>query len=127
MQDAIVQLLNSQKLLEEKVTDLEGWSRLNNLRIYGIPGNAEGTSMQRYVENMIMTKLGNSVNLGSENNLGIERAHTVLGSQPPAGAPPCSTVARFLKFYIKEQILCTALKRPIYIEERCNFFLPQVC
>ncbi|CAG5859534.1 unnamed protein product [Menidia menidia] len=47
VRDAIAQLLSEQKLLREKVTDLEGRSRRNNLRIYGIPENAEGTSMLR--------------------------------------------------------------------------------
>lgn len=97
VRDAIIQLFNSQKSLQEKVMDLEGRSRRNNLRIYGIPENAEGTSMQRYVENMIMTKFGDSVDSGSEKSLGIERAHRALGAQPLAGAPPRSTVVRFLK------------------------------
>uniref|UniRef100_A0A3B5Q2F2 L1 transposable element RRM domain-containing protein n=1 Tax=Xiphophorus maculatus TaxID=8083 RepID=A0A3B5Q2F2_XIPMA len=122
VRDAIVQLLNDQKLLREKITDLEGRSRRNNLRVYGIPENAEGTSMQRYMENMLKTELGDSLDLGSEKNLGIERAHRALGAQPPAGAPPRSTVVRFLKFNVKEQILRAAWKRPIYIQEKRIFF-----
>uniref|UniRef100_A0A3B5LM95 L1 transposable element RRM domain-containing protein n=1 Tax=Xiphophorus couchianus TaxID=32473 RepID=A0A3B5LM95_9TELE len=70
LRDAIVQLLNDQKLLREKITDLEG----------------------------------------------------PLGAQPPAGAPPRSTVVRFLKFNVKEQILRAVWKKPIYIQEKRIFF-----
>lgn len=122
VRDAIVQLLDNQRQLQEKVTDLEGRSRRNNIRIYGIPENIEGTSMLRYVESMMISELGDGVDLGSEKNLGIERAHRALGVQPPPGAPPRSTVVRFLKFNIKEQILRAAWKKPVYIKEKRIFF-----
>lgn len=71
--DTIVQLLNNQKVLQEKITDSEGRSRRNNIQIIGIPENIEGSSMSRYVESIIMTELGDSVDLSNDRSLGIER------------------------------------------------------
>uniref|UniRef100_A0A096M501 L1 transposable element RRM domain-containing protein n=1 Tax=Poecilia formosa TaxID=48698 RepID=A0A096M501_POEFO len=85
-------------------------------------GRTSPGSMQRYVENMLKTELGNGLDLGSEKNLGIEGAHRALGARPPPGAPPRSTVVRFLKYNVKEQILRAAWKKPIYIQEKRKFF-----
>ena len=122
VKDTLIQLLDNQKFLQEKITDLEGRSRRNNIRIYGIPENAEGSSMLRYVEHMILTELGDNVGLRGEGSLGIERAHRSLGPQPPAGAPPRSTVLRFLQFNIKEKILLAAWKKPICVQEKRVYF-----
>ena len=112
-----IQLLDNHKFLQEKITDVEGRSQ-RNIRIYGIPENAEGSSMPRYVEKMILAELGDNVGPGGEEGLGIERAHRSLGPQPPAGAPPRSTVVWFLQFNIKEKILHTAWKKPIGVQEK---------
>lgn len=121
VKDVIVQLLN-QKSLQEKITDLEGCSHHNNIRIYGIPESVEGTSMLRYVENMIMTELGSSMYLDSDKSLGIERAHRALGLQPPVDAPPCPTVVHFLKFNIKEKNPHTAKKKLIQVQGKRVYF-----
>lgn len=122
VKDALIQLLNNQKSLQAKVADLEGRSRRNNIRIYGIPEKAEGTSMLRYVENMIQSELGDTTGLRQGQSLGIERAHRALASQPPDGAPPRSTVVRFLQFTVKEKILQAAWKKSIYVQESRVFF-----
>ena len=43
VKDALNQLLRDQRALRDKVSDLEGSSRRNNVRIYGVPEDAEGT------------------------------------------------------------------------------------
>ncbi|KAJ8375565.1 hypothetical protein SKAU_G00061450 [Synaphobranchus kaupii] len=55
--DTLIQLINNQRALQDKLTDLEGRSRRNNIRIYGVPESAEGTSMHHYVEDLIKTEL----------------------------------------------------------------------
>lgn len=68
VKDTLTQLLTNQRALQEKVTDLEGRSRRNNIRIYGIPEDAEGTSAVTFIENFIKTELGSELGHG----LGIE-------------------------------------------------------
>lgn len=79
VKDTLTQLLTKQRALQEKVTDLEGRSRRNNIRIYGIPEDAEGTSAVTFMENFIKTELGSETGRG----LGIERAHRALAPKPP--------------------------------------------
>lgn len=69
------------------MTDLEGRSRRNNIRIYGIPEGAEGTSAVTFIENFIKTELGNDLGCG----LGIERTHRAMAPKPPPSAPPRSS------------------------------------
>ena len=54
--DALNQLLRDQRALRDKVSDLEGRSRRNNVRIYGVPEDAEGTSAVTFVDNRIKTE-----------------------------------------------------------------------
>lgn len=122
VKDALIQLLNNQKSLQTKITDLEGRSRRNNIRIYGIPENAEGSSMPQFVENLIRSELGDIISLDRDKSLGIERAHRALGPQPPAGASPRSTVVRFLQFSVKEKILNAAWKKKVCVQDRRVFF-----
>lgn len=120
--DTLIQLLNNQKSLQAKISDLEGRSRRNNIRIYGIPENAEGTSMVCFVENLIQSELGDIMISCADKSLGIERAHRSLGPQPPPGAPPRSTVVRFSRFIVKEKVLQAAWKKNIRVKERRVFF-----
>jgi len=71
VKDTLTQLLTKQRALQEKVTDLEGRSRRNNIRIYGVPEDAEGQSAVTFIENLIETELGSELG----RDLGIERAH----------------------------------------------------
>lgn len=109
--DTIVSLLETQSALQAKVTDLEGHSRRNNIRLYGARETAEGTSMVNFVENLFKTQLGEDI--GPDLDLGIERAHRALGAQPPENATPRSIIIRFLKFTTKEKVLHSAWKNPI--------------
>lgn len=45
MRDSLLYCLKQQKINQGKVTDLEGRSRRNNKRIYGIKEDAEGNAM----------------------------------------------------------------------------------
>ncbi|KAL0148129.1 hypothetical protein M9458_056531 [Cirrhinus mrigala] len=118
VKDILLQLLRNQKTLQSKLSDLEGRSRRNNIRIYLVSENAEGSSMPRFIENLIKTELGDLLELNQGDDLGIERAHRALTSRPPAGMPPRSIVVRFLQFTTKEKILHAAWKKKILVEEK---------
>ncbi|KAK7895701.1 hypothetical protein WMY93_021026 [Mugilogobius chulae] len=109
-----------QRVLQEKVSDLEGRARRNNIRLYGVPEDTEGTSMAAFVENLIKRELGGDLTV--EGSLGIERAHRALGPKPPAGAPPRSVVVRFLQFTTKEEILRAAWKKTVCINDKRVYF-----
>lgn len=119
VQEVLTQMQKTQQELKSKITELEGHSRRNNIRIYGIKEGAEGTSMARFVENFIKTELGESTGL---NELGIERAHRAAGSRPAETAPPRSTVVRFLKYTTKEKIISAAWRKKITLDGKRVFF-----
>lgn len=108
VKDTLTQLLTNQRALQEKVTDLEGRSRRNNIRIYGVPEDAEGTSAVTFIENFIKTELGSELGRG----LGIERAHRTMAPKPPPSAPPRSMVVRFLQFSVKDTSRCLEKRAP---------------
>ncbi len=85
--------------MEEKLTDVEGHSRRNNVRIYRVPGGAE-----KDFPTMALF-LRENLNLLEDTWLQIERAPRALGRQPPADAQPRSIVVKFPSFTTKEQIL----------------------
>ena len=58
VKETLNQMQRTQLELKSKLTELEGHSRLNIIRIYGIKEGAEDTSMICFVENLIQTELG---------------------------------------------------------------------
>ncbi len=101
-----------QQALQAKVTELEGHSWRNNIRVYRIRETAEGTSVINFVEKLIKTEL--SVDISPDS--GIEWAHRALGTRPPDSTTPKFIVMRFLKFSTKEKVLRTSWKKPIIFE-----------
>ena len=66
--EALLKTLREQRQLQEKLTDLEGRSRRNNLRIFGVPEGSEGDSVSRFVEELLRREL----TLPTETNLLIQ-------------------------------------------------------
>lgn len=58
VKNVLTQLIANQRALQEKVSDLEGRSRHNNIRVYGIPEGAKGTSVVAFIENFLKVELG---------------------------------------------------------------------
>lgn len=122
VKDTLTQLLTNQQTLQDKVTEMEGLARRNNIRIYGIPEDAEGTSATAFVVNMIKTQLSEGIDPNWSTDLGIERAHRALAAKPSANAPPRSMVVRFLQFTVKDKILNAAWKKGLsYNNQRVYF------
>ena len=104
--------------MQEKMTDLEGRSRRNNIRIFGIPEGTEENSTSKYLERFLTTEL----ELPRDTPLQIQRAHRALAQKPPPNAPPRSMVVNFLQFETKEIVLSHAWKRKIHVGGKRIFF-----
>jgi len=116
--DALLLLLTQHSKMQEKLTDLENRSRRNNMRLYGIPENTEGTSMVDLVKNLLTTKLS----LPDGVSLEIQRAHRARAAKPDPNSPPRSVVVNFLRFEIKEMVLKSAWKKKVCVGEKQIFF-----
>lgn len=109
MEEAVTELLKLQIHLDAKLTDLEGRSRRENVRIHGVKEGAEedSPSMVGYVERLLREGLG----LQDSFELRVERAHRALTPKPPPGAPPRSIVAKLSSYRMKEELLKLAWQK----------------
>ncbi len=94
---------------EVKLTDLEGHSRRDNVRIFGVKEGAEENmaTMITFVEDLLMKGL----QLSTSTALNIERAHRVLTMKPPSETPTRSIVVKFMSFKMKDEVLEIAWQR----------------
>lgn len=118
LRDPLLYSLKQQKLLQAKVTDLEGRSRRNNIRIYGIKEGTEGSSMLRFIANFLKTELG----LDTNTDLQIQRADQSIGPKPQDDAVSRSILVNFQRYDIKDKILKTAWTKKITCEGKLVSF-----
>lgn len=117
--DTLQHTLHLQLDLQARVTDLEARSRRNNIRVHGIPEEAEGTNMKQFMENFLKSEL----TLDNTPPLHIQHCHRSLGSRPPPSANPRSIVMCFLEYTIKEKVLQAAWgKKVIQFNGRRIYF-----
>lgn len=84
LQDTVQKLERRNKVLEDKVVDMETRSRLNNLRLVNLPEGAEGSDACSFLENWIPEVL----DMGPQRSpIVMERAHRV-GPRRDADASP---------------------------------------
>lgn len=116
-----MELMELQKQVETRMTDLEGRSRRENVRIHGVKEGAEGNaqSMTTFVENLLREKL----ELSPSFELKIERAHRALVSQPPKDSPPRSIVMKLQSFRSKEELIKIAWQKKGFMYEGRKVFL----
>lgn len=77
--DGLLQdFIQEHKKMMEKLTDLESWSRRNNLHIFGVPEDAEKGSVTQFVEELIQKEL--DINTDYQ----IQRVHRALAPKPKA-------------------------------------------
>lgn len=101
MNDALTKVMENYKSIQRKMTDLEGRSRRNNIRLYGVPEGVEGESMPQFVEDLLKKALS----LPQDMRLRIQRAHRALMGKPGQNAPPRSIIINFQEYICKEDIL----------------------
>lgn len=89
--------------MEAKLTDLEGRSRCDNIRLHGVKEGVENNmaTMIYFVEDLLMKGL----ELHPNTALHIERAHRSLAQKPPTEAPRRSIVVKFSGYTKKEEML----------------------
>ena len=98
----INRLMQRQANLEAGLIDQEGRARRDNLRIYGIPEDREGTDMAVFLDNL----LKHALDLPRDRDLRIERTHRVLAPKPSGPQPkPRSIVVKFGSYRMKEEVL----------------------
>lgn len=107
-EEVLAELLKHQNQLDAKLTDQEGRSRRENIRIYGVPENSEsGSSTISFVEELLKNGLG----LDTATDLHIQRAHRALAPKPTDPTKPRSIVAKFLSYKTKEEIIGQVWKK----------------
>lgn len=98
---AITALLN-------KVDDLENRSRRNNVRLVGVPENAEGRNPVAFFETWLPNVLGKDA---LSSFFAIERAHRVPTRPFPPGGPPRPILLKLLHFRDRDMILRLAREK----------------
>lgn len=108
-EDTVQELLRLQIHLDAKLTDLEGRSRRENIRVHGVKEGAEDNSpsMVVYVERLLREGL----ELPDTFELRVERAHRALMPKPPGEAPPRSIVVKLSSYKVKEELLRKAWQK----------------
>ncbi len=84
VRDTLIQLLNNQNLLQAKIAI----PRCNDIKTYGIPENAEGSSILQFEEHLIQSELGEIMGL----------SQTVLESKEHIEVP--ATCQRLIKLNV---------------------------
>lgn len=112
MKDALVKVIVNHKATREKLMDLEGRSRRNNIRLYGVPEGKEKDSVVQFVD----TLLKSTLSLPEDMRLDIQRAHRALTQKPGENAPPRSIIINFHDFLTKESILRKAWANKVTYE-----------
>ena len=101
-------LQEDNKLLKAKLSDLEGRSRRQNVRIVGLPESFEGTRPTAFFSELLVEVFGDQV-LPSLPEL--DRAHRTLAPKPGPHERPRSVVIRFHRYQTKDLIMKEARKQ----------------
>lgn len=116
----IKQLTLRQANLEARLIDQEARARRDNLRIYGIPENKEGTDMAGFLDKLLKT----SLNLPHDRDLKIERAHRALAPKPTGSqAKPRSIVVKFGSWRTKEDVIKRAWQKKEVFCDNVRFYV----
>lgn len=108
-EDVLAELVKLQVQTEAKLTELEGRTRRENIRIHGVREGAEADSASIIV--FMEELLSKGLDLPPSTEMNIERAHRALASKPPDDAPPRSIVVKFASYRVKEKVLKTAWQK----------------
>lgn len=120
LQDTVQKLERRNKVLEDKVVDMETRSRLNNLRLVNLPEGAEGSDACSFLENWIPEVL----DMGPQRSpIVMERAHRV-GPRRDADASPRTLIMKFLNYKQKMLVIkaAKAKKDILYKNQQVRFY-----
>lgn len=104
--DTRVQKLEKQiQSMAEHIDDLENRGRRKNIRVIGLPEDAEGSSPTKFFESWIPDLLGLDTKAG---RVKIERAHRTLAPKPGPNQRPRPVLIRFHNFADKQRVMDAA-------------------
>ena len=118
LRSALRHCLVQQKSLLNQVTGLEGRSRRNNIRIYGIGEGSEKNDMASFIYNFLKRELS----IGDDVELQIQRAHRALGPRPKNSQTSRSILVNFQRYDIKDKVLKMAWSKKITHEGKIVSF-----
>ena len=95
-------------MVKDKLADLEGRSRRNNIRIIGLPENFGGPRPSVFFSELLVEVFGQDTLTSPPE---IDRAHRSLTAKPAPGAKPRAVILRLHRFQIKDRIIREARKR----------------
>ncbi|XP_032408025.1 uncharacterized protein LOC116712251 [Xiphophorus hellerii] len=105
--------------LSKKCEDLEGRSRLNNIRLVGVPEGSEGQQPTKFVSKLLQDLLG------LDSKPALDRAHRTSWAKPAEGDPPRPVVVRVNLFQERNEILRRARESsPLLYEGKHVFIFP---
>lgn len=110
---SVTELQQENKKLRAKLSDLEGRSRRNNVRILGIPEGEEKGRPTEFVSNLIPKLLGDD---NFAKPVVIDRVHRIQQPKPPEGSRPRMMIARVHLTQDKEKILRLGNQRSLEYE-----------
>ena len=87
--------------LKAKVEDLESRSKRQNVRVLGLPENAEGKDARVFMARLFADLLGDLLSGPPE----LDRAHRSLQPRPRPDDPPRPVIVRFHRYMEKEAVL----------------------
>uniref|UniRef100_A0A3Q2NYR9 L1 transposable element RRM domain-containing protein n=1 Tax=Fundulus heteroclitus TaxID=8078 RepID=A0A3Q2NYR9_FUNHE len=118
MKNELLETLEINKAMNDKLVDLESQSRRNNLRIYGVPEGKE----DRLVSDFVTDLLTKQLKLSDGSDLRIQRARRALAPRPPPKTAPRSIIVNFLQFNTKEMILKKAWEQKVEMDGKRLYF-----
>lgn len=104
---ALGYLLRREARLTAKQDDMENRLRRNNIRVYGIPEEAEGKEMVPFMVEFFRITL----TLKDDVEIKLERALRAIAPKPKTKASTRSIIVRFLDFSVKQAVLQQAWKQ----------------
>ena len=87
--------------MQDKLADLEARSSRNNIQIFGLPEDIEGSAITVYLDRLLKKEL----ELPEGTSLQIQRVYRALALKPGLGGAPRAVVVNFLRFETKEMVL----------------------
>lgn len=116
----VKRLTQRQANLEVRLIDQEARARRDNLQIYGIPEDKEGTDMAGFLDNLLKT----SLDFPRDGDLKIERAHRALAPKPTGSqAKPRSIVVKFGSWRTKEEVIKRAWQKKKVFYDDVRFYV----
>ncbi|KAK7925283.1 hypothetical protein WMY93_007593 [Mugilogobius chulae] len=104
LKDVVDKLEKRNRVLENRVLDLEARSRLNNVRLVNLPEGAEGADPCSFIESWLPDALDMAP---MRVPIVVEKAHRI-GPKRGTGEPPRPLIMKFLNYKQKDSVMKAA-------------------